>query len=197
MSKTHTSDEVAYRRGCIVAVSIFLGLLILGWVAIFFGMRWLEGLPKPKRDLKDLEVALSHYRTEYQAWPDIESLKRSESEPVQVQGSLLSALLGEPSELNPKGIKFTKFRQASKGVSGLTKVGETLVLHDAWGSPYWLMLDVDHENRIPNPELFPDVIADPRMTSRAPTMLSTTCLLFSSGPDRDPKTWTDNIASWR
>ena len=151
----------------------------------------------PKRGLKDLQLALRHYRYEYESWPEIDSLKNSELQPVQIRGKLLQALLGEVSDLNPKGISFFEFRQAAEGVSGLTGEGETLALHDPWGSCYWLMLDTNQDDRIPNPELFSDAITDPRIKIRAPAFLSTSTASFSSGPDKDPKTWLDNAPSWR
>ncbi len=167
------------------------------FISAWFFASWAEALPKPRRDMNDLKVAFSHYRVEYDSWPEIEALKNSESKPVPIRGKLLQALLGEVSELNPKGISFVRFRQAAQGVSGLAFEGDTIALHDAWGNCYWLMVDSNHDNRIPNPELFSDAITDPRIKLRAPKLISASVCLFSSGPDKDPKTWLDNACSWR
>jgi hypothetical protein len=189
-------SQISGLRGCLLLLAALMGFIALGWVVIFFAMQWLEGLPKPKRDMSDLKVAYNHYRTEYGAWPDIESLHHSESTPIQLRGNLLNALLGDVSKFNPRGIKFVEFRHASKGISGLADEGETLALHDAWGCCYWVMIDANGDNRIPNPELFPGAVCDPRIRMRSQEFLSASCVLFSSGPDRDPKTWTDNSVSW-
>jgi hypothetical protein len=178
----------------LICLCVFIGTLVIGWILIVAAQAWHRWQPKPKEDFYVLNFALVHFKAEYNQWPDEPSLAQSESIPVRVCGNLLQALLGTTRD-NPRGIKFTEFRNASPGISGVTDEGETLALHDAWGTCYYLMADISGDSRIPNPEHFPDAIIEPKLKRRSPTSLPASSLLFSAGPDRDPRTWADNITS--
>jgi len=48
------------------------------------------------------------------------------------------------------------------------------------------------------PDAEPGKIANPETKAKhMPTMLPVDIILYSSGPDLDPKTWQDNVCSWR
>jgi hypothetical protein len=174
-----------------------IGLMLLGpMIVVFFHQRIDEKIEPSKDDMKMLRVYLGHFRTEYNHWPDEPSLAQSEATPVKVRGNLLQALLGTTRD-NPHGIKFADFRNASPGISGLADEGETTALHDAWGTCYYLMADINSDGNIPNPEHFPDAVIEPKLQRSTPPFLPASSLLFSAGPDRDPRTWADNITSWR
>lgn len=146
-----------------------------------------------KEMLKDVQVALGHYRAEYGKWPEDPALAGADSAPVRVRGRVLEALLGS----NPRGIKFADFREAKPGWPGLAMESGVQALHDYWGTCYFMMLDLKSENRMPNPELMADAVTPSKISAKAPKFLPVNTLLFSAGPDRDPNTWADNICSWR
>ena len=68
-------------------------------------------------------------------------------------------------------------------------------LVDGWGSRYFVVVDVDDDGKLANPEAA--VWLEKRGDKDAPAVLPVSIVVFSAGPDRDPETWTDNIASWR
>jgi len=72
--------------------------------------------------------------------------------------------------------------------NGLWQDGEEWVLSDLWGEPYYIVLDTNEDNMIANPNL-----GAAKSLSQIPARI----IIYSSGKDRDPKTWHDNICSWR
>ena len=149
--------------------------------------------------MKDLQVSMGHFKTEYLRPP----VPPSETQFLRTDGVLLQALLGQDKESNPRGIKFIDLPIARDGQSGLTgmkgneqtiPVNTTLI--DLWGEKFYLLIEADGDNRIPNPERRPEAIYK-RQASAPEFLNSSTAIIFSSGPDRDPKTWDDNICSWR
>ena len=115
---------------------------------------------------------------------------------------MLPALAGEEvGGLNPRKIKFIDFLVAKARKHGLWQDGDEYVLSDLWGEPYYIVLDTNGDNVITNPEFGADQ-SDPKYAEKcrnspAPPTLPSRVLIYSSGKDRDPKTWSDNICSWR
>lgn len=201
MNKAASNSSNPFWKGCgltlfVLAVVMLIGPSLAGLLLAILHPRNVEEIRRVKDDMRMLRVNLGHFRTEYNHWPDEPSLAQSESIPVRVRGNFLQALLGTTRD-NPRGIIFAEFRTASPGISGLADEGEATALHDAWGTCYYLMADTNGDSHIPNPEHFPDAIIDPKLQRRSPAALPASSLLFSAGPDRDPKTWADNITSWR
>ncbi|MDI1311789.1 hypothetical protein [Prosthecobacter sp.] len=119
---------------------------------------------------------------------------------LRTRGPILPALLGQDPTLNPKDIKFIDFPAAPNRKDGLWQDGTEWVLSDLWGESYYIILDTNGDGKITNPEFRPDPPA-PKDAQQAPKhplpeTLPQKVLIYSSGPDRDPKTWTDNIRSW-
>ncbi|TDU72765.1 hypothetical protein EI77_01230 [Prosthecobacter fusiformis] len=146
---------------------------------------------KTKATMKDVQVALGHYRTEYGAFP---TLVPGSSKDVQTRssGDLIVALLGEDEKTNPRLIKFLAVPVAKNGKKGLLTVGTERQLTDAWGERYHILLDADLDNHIANPEAKPG-----NVSTKIPPTIAASVIIYSSGPDRDPNTWEDNICSWR
>lgn len=69
-------------------------------------------------------------------------------------------------------------------------------MHDIWGSCYFLMLDMNGDGQVKNPERLPGAVPNPRAKPLG-EFLPMRKAIFSAGPDRDPNTWADNITSWR
>ncbi|GEP44929.1 hypothetical protein [Brevifollis gellanilyticus] len=143
--------------------------------------------------MRDLQVALGHYRTEYNTWPDDPALATSDDVPAKVRGPLMDALLGN----NPRSIMFFNPTNAEPGHSpGLVKEAGVSAMHDVWGSSYFLMLDMNGDGQVKNPERLPGAVPNPRAKPLG-EFLPMLKAAFSAGPDRDPNTWADNITTWR
>jgi hypothetical protein len=186
-------------------VRLVLGFaLFIVLVAIFDSLYWDHRHQLPYRQvaakatLKDLEVSLKHFKTEYGELP----IKPNESQIIRTEGTLLLSLLGEKTAANPRGIKFLDAPIARYGKSGMIHLDPEVqsitpetALVDPWGERYYLLLESTGDEHIPNPERLPG--ATGKATQRAPESIPASSAIFSSGPDKDPKTWDDNVCSWR
>jgi len=175
-------------------------LLLIVFYAMFW-MKW-QGISHQKiytkSTLKDIQLALSHFKIEYGGLP----IKPDESQLLRTEGTLLLSLMGEETATNPRGIKFVDLPIARKGKSGLINfdpkvqpLSSDTALVDLWGERYYLMFESTNDGRIPNPEHLPGTSG--RAALRAPEFIPASSLIFSSGPDKNPSTWDDNICSWR
>ncbi len=151
-----------------------------------------------KSIMKDIQVALGHFKTEYGELP----IKPDESQMLRTEGTLLLSLYGEEAATNPRGIKFVDLPIARKGKYGLINLDPEVksitpntALVDAWGERYYLLLESTGDNRIPSPERLPG--ATGKVLRYAQEFIPASSLILSSGPDKNPSTWDDNICSWR
>lgn len=162
-----------------------------------------------KAVMKDLQVAVGHYRTEYNRFPvDLSgSTGGDDIDPILTNGTtnfinVLMAMTNpsDPSNMNPRGIKFIDLQIAKNGSSfgiidpsGGTGNGGNVRLVDVWGMPYYVMLDTNLDNRIQNPDASN---VDQRISSRAPQYLPASTGVQCLGPDKIRNT-KDDIVSWR
>ncbi len=161
-----------------------------------------------KATMKDLQVAIGHYRTEYNRFP----VKLSgasggqDMDPLFTNGSnsiitvLMAGKSADPSSnMNSRNIKFIDLPYAKNGTSfGLVDPsggsgGADLKLFDIWGMPYRILLDTNYDNRIVNPDA---TNIDKRISSRAPQYISSSSAIHCYGPDKIINT-KDDIVSWR
>jgi len=167
---------------------------------------------KIKTVLKDIQVAIGHYRTEYNRFPiDPESGGTggdSDIEPFLTDGTvqpMINILMsnvdtsGGSTNMNPRQIKFLDLpfaRNNQFGIidpSGGTGDGSPVQLVDSWGLPYTVLLDTNFDNRIANPDKNSN---DQLISSQAPEFLNSSSAIYSFGPDRQENT-KDDIVSWR
>tara|TARA_R110002049_G_scaffold72292_2_gene186505 strand:+ start:377 stop:871 length:495 start_codon:yes stop_codon:yes gene_type:complete len=154
---------------------------------------------RSRATVNDLQVALKSFQTEYARWPA--DLERLPSEmPVRLPSGVVETLLAETgrfsSEDNPRAFRFIELPLARQGKGGVIEtVDGVLDLVDRWGSRYFVVVDVDEDGKVANPEAA--VSLEKRGDKDAPAVLPVSIVIFSAGPDREPETWTDNIASWR
>jgi hypothetical protein len=176
-------------------ISLILLLLVVGWflLATAFKSRGAHLNHRTMVDLKDIQVDIGHYRTEYNAFPAEPTLGNADTVPIKLRGPVLEHLLGS----NPRQIKFVDIGVAKPGGSGLAMEDGMPAWHDRWGTCYFIMLDLKAQNRMPNPAFMAGAITPRRTLSTAPKLIPASTLVFSAGPDRDPNTWADNITSWR
>jgi prepilin-type N-terminal cleavage/methylation domain-containing protein len=162
-----------------------------------------------KATMKDIQVAIGHYRTEYNRFPInmAGSTSGNDMDPIITNGSnqFVNILMGmtNPSEspnLNIRKLKFIDLPFAKNGQSfgvidpsGGAGTGAPLQLVDLWGQPYRVMLDTNYDNRLLNPDASN---VDQRISGRAPQFLNATSAIHSTGPDRILNT-KDDVVSWR
>jgi prepilin-type N-terminal cleavage/methylation domain-containing protein len=147
--------------------------------------------------IKDLQVAIKGYQTEYNRYP---SPPGGSEAPVQTTaGDLISTLLASdsqqaPGKLNPRGIKFIDLPVAKNEKGGLVGASaDDYTLVDEWGNPYTVIMDTNGDEKIENPDVGN---ADSKISSGAPPQLPFGVAVYSNGPDGDDKT-KDDITSWR
>mgnify|MGYP000947957304 CR=1 FL=1 len=150
------------------------------------------GVIRTQSILQGAIAALKAYQTEYNRLPletldnkDAPQLQRSRG--IVLRALTMDKLTEDAAKLNPRVIKFYEppLSKNQKGGLYYDDKGEP-VLVDAWGEPFYFMLELNGNGVLPNPD------PDPK----EPRELSTRIIIFSSGPDRDPTTWKDNIKSW-
>ncbi len=148
-----------------------------------------------KTMLTDVELAVNQYFTDYNRMP----VAGQSEEPLRLnQGTdLLTVLLGDvsgPGSANPAGKPYLTPRPARNGRGGLLEPGgmpPSLV--DRWGNPFYIVMDMNFDGRIPNPDASN---RDAGISSQAPPHLRMRVAVFSSGPDGEKGT-RDDVVSWR
>ena len=202
--RTHRMDGCACLGKCLLAAG-----------AVVLGLLWLMNMhqsscPQASDSLRlrvkgviaDLRAALLSYETDFHRFPIQENGKSTEDAVTRSRGILLQVLLGENiSMLNPREVRYAEFPTAQEPKRGLWQDGTEWVLSDHWGEPYYIILDTNDDLEIANPE-FGASTSDPKQAEfdrkyPPPIKLPLTMAIYSSGPDRDPKTWKDNVCSWR
>jgi len=144
------------------------------------------------RLVKDVQVAINNWNTEYDALPLVGGEVLTEDIEIEMKGELLTALLGEPVAGNERGITFFA-DPPSKGTRGLVEQDGVVRLLDQWGTPVRVLFDGDHDNKVANPDV---KNADEAIRSGAPPQLRTLVAVFSAGKDGVFFT-KDDVVSWR
>ncbi|MEN3943256.1 prepilin-type N-terminal cleavage/methylation domain-containing protein [Prosthecobacter sp. SYSU 5D2] len=191
----------------IVIIAILVGLAVPAYNTVMGKAQTL----KIKATLKDIQVAVGHYRTEYNRFPiDPNDLGGGESdiEPFLTDGSthptinILMANVdtsGASTNMNPKQIKFLDLPFARNNMFGIidpsggANDGTPVQLVDTWGLPYKMLMDTNYDNRLENPD---KSNLDQNISGRAPQFLNSSTAIYSFGPDKSEFT-KDDITSWR
>ena len=148
----------------------------------------------------EIQSAYEAYRKEYGHWPAFLGRLANHDELHRSSGAFIQLLVGHSGPENPKAIRFLDYHLARNGVFGLIDddsdgtYPENIRIVDAWGEAYYVVIDVNDDGEVSNPEA---TVKSNWFTSPRPKTLRTRVATYSSGPDRDPKTWEDNITSWR
>lgn len=147
-----------------------------------FGLRSRTDAVKVKATLKDLRMGFQYFDMEYKAFP-IPPPPSAGDASIRSEGVVIQALIHKEDPFNPRDIKFLDVPYAKDGKGGLVGNGKASQLTDAWGEMYYLILDMNKDGKVIDPE-------------EGSKTLDVPIAVYSSGPDRDPKTWADNIRSW-
>jgi len=184
-------------KGILSGVSI----IVLGFACLFIMrdcMMWAPkgdgGILRAKVVIRDIKISIESFKIEYDVYPI--SVTNADDNHLRSRGSLIDELcLSDNAKLNLKRIKFIDPPMARGCNHGLWQDGSE------WGEPYHIILDTNEDKQITNPEFGADQ-SDPKYAAKCryippPPTLPAEVIIYSSGPDRDPKTWHDNICSWR
>jgi len=213
--KTPPLPTSLHRRGftlieLLVVIVIIAILASLAIPATNLVMRKANEL-KIKTTMKDIEVAVGHYRTEYNRFPinpDDAGSGDTDLEPFLTDGTsqpMINILMnnvdtsGGSTNMNPRGIKFLDLPMAKNNLFGIIDPsggsgdGSPVQLVDNWGLPYMVALDTNYDNRIQNPDKNSN---DQVISTAAPEYLGRSVAVYSYGADRTEFT-KDDIVSWR
>ncbi len=197
--KTHRRLSSATRGFTLIELLVVIGIIaILASLAFPVTQAVLQRAYKLKAQatVKDIQVAINNYITEYNRLPQ----QSSAEAPVMTDQSsnLVSVLMGEDSasgqnSLNPRGIVFLNANMAKNNRGGLVDNGGQLSLIDNWGKPYYVLMDGNYDNKVANPDVQNQ---DQNVSRGAPPQLRTRVAVYSLGPDGREGT-KDDIVSWR
>ena len=188
--KTKTSSN-----GCvIIAILVLVFAMLATLVSPIPGCYMVPRNPKQlqaRAAMKGTQLAIRGHQTEYLPSISLKEFWKSEKEAIASEGEILKVLMAENERLNPRNIRYydppALRKQSSKhGGTVLNEKGE-LRLVDHLGNPFWIVMDLDGDGRIPNP----DPGADAEMK-----IILAPLILYSSGDDGNPDTWKDNLKSW-
>jgi hypothetical protein len=181
--------RAAMNIGVMLMVGAVLAFLLLAVNATEEESSHSANVTQAKALMHGMSVALEAYRTEYNQMPFITLPEEEDKHWQRSQGPLMQTLFGKDLKINPRAIRFYEPPPARDHRSGAynNAKGEP-VLADPWGEPFYVILDLEGDGRVPNP--------DPR-THAAQPFLNKSVILFSAGPDHDPNTWEDNVVSWK
>lgn len=211
MKTQHPSSRLAQAGFTLVELLVVIVIIaILASLAVPVTNKVMENANKLriKATMKDLQVAIGNYRTEYNRFP-IDMTGNSggdDIDPIPTDGSnsIITTLMAAGSadasnNMNRRNIKFIDLPYAKNGASfGIVDSsggsgGADLKLVDIWGMPYRVLLDTNYDNRISNPDASN---VDQMIASRAPQYLSSSTGVHCYGPDKIVNT-KDDIVSWR
>jgi hypothetical protein len=186
-------------RRCVV----MLGLMLVALPGLTSCMKFIYGTTASSTAvaIKHLQIGITAFEMDSAHFPIPKSDWHGPDVSLRTRGPIVPALLGQDATLNPKDVKFIDFPNAVAHKNGLWQDGAEWVISDQWGEPYYIVLDTNGDGKIANPE-FGAEQSDAEYAKRCrmlppPATLPLKVLIYSSGPDRDPKTWEDNVCSWR
>jgi prepilin-type N-terminal cleavage/methylation domain-containing protein len=145
--------------------------------------------------LKDIVLGIKNYQVEYNRYPVTGNDKAETPRLTDSSNDLIDVLLGgNPNKLNPRKQAFMEPPLASKnGVGGLTGAEGSYSLTDTWGNPFNVIMDLNYDNRIANPDRNND---DSSVSANAPQDIPVGVIAYSLGEDKKDNT-KDDVVSWR
>jgi prepilin-type N-terminal cleavage/methylation domain-containing protein len=179
----------------LVVISIIAGLAALAMPAISGAMKSAKKV-KSQAALKDLVLGIKNYQVEYNRYP-MAGNSRSENPVETSEGSqILDILLGDPdnsTRMNPRKQAFIEPPMGKNGIGGLIGTDGSYGLMDTYGNPYWIVMDMNYDNRIRNPDAQNQ---DSAVSTGAPQNLPMGAIAYSLGEDKEEGT-KDDVVSWR
>lgn len=192
-----TSHRLIASRGfTLIELLIVVGIIgILAGLAVPAANGVLKKAKKVRTQaaLKDIQLGIKNYQVEYNRYPARGG--STSEEPVKLtEGSeLLKVLLGEEKTLNPREIKYIDPPIGKGGSGGLSGSEGSYGLYDFYGSPYEVIMDLNYDNKIRNPDMSNE---DSTVSKGAPPNLPIGVGVYSLGEDKKIST-KDDVVSWR
>lgn len=144
--------------------------------------------------LKDLTVGIKDYQVEYSRYPVPSGYSSETPVPLSQGSGVLKVLLGANEQgMNTRGRVFIEPPPAKNGAGGLTGDQGSYGYMDMWGEPYYIVMDVNYDNRIQNPDV---ANMDRDIANGSPQQLITGVIAYSLGEDKKVNT-KDDVVSWR
>ena len=176
-----------------IAIALAVPALLLGLILPFFppaahrpGTAAFRST-QTHRLTQEVVNAIKAFYVEYSTYPLADSFDSDEAALWRTDAAFCAALTGRDTALNPRKIAFLPLlnRATDSRRGGLISTASGDAIVDAWGELLYVRLDTDFSGEQANP--------DPAGKERT---LAQGVLVFSSGPDKDPSTWKDNVTSW-
>jgi hypothetical protein len=144
--------------------------------------------------IRDIVTGLKQYQVDYGRFPRPAGQASEDVLDLDAGSAVLKVLLGEnPQGLNPKAERYLEPKIGKAGAGGLIGAGDDYSLVDPWGQPYHVILDLNYDGRVANPDTQNE---DSAIAGEALAQLPMSVLVFSSGPDKRLYT-RDDVVSWR
>jgi prepilin-type N-terminal cleavage/methylation domain-containing protein len=144
--------------------------------------------------LKDLVLGVKNYQVEYNRYPTAGNSKSETPMALEQGNQVLQVLLGEnPNRMNPRKQAFIEPPMGKNNVGGLVGSSGNYGLMDFWGQPYYMVMDLNYDNKIANPDARND---DQGVARGASPQLPMGAIAFSYGEDKKENT-KDDVVSWR
>lgn len=176
----------------LIVVSI-IGVLTAVALPVFTSVLTKTRITVTKASVTWLKTAVGSYQTEYGRLPT--NLTGADAT-IETDGSdpIVFVLLGQTQDgLNSHGTNFFDSKIATGRRNGVMLDSSTASLYDSWGNPVHVLLDVDGDHFLDNPDV---TNADSSISSGASSLLPADVAVFSNGPDGKPGT-RDDVVSWR
>lgn len=188
---------VSRRAFTLIELLVVIGIIgILAALAVPAATGVMKRAKKVKTaaTLKDLQLGIKNYQVEYGRYPARPGTTSEEPTQLTEGNILLSVLLGNNDDkLNPREIVYIEPPVAKNGIGGLTGTEGSYGLADTWGTPYEVIMDLNYDNRISNPDTRN---SDSTVSDGAPANLPVGVAVYSLGEDKKPNTG-DDVVSWR
>jgi prepilin-type N-terminal cleavage/methylation domain-containing protein len=139
--------------------------------------------------------AIDEFHKDYDRMPEPMSATKDTDcqSDTSAEEGLVWTLLGEDITQNSKkmnylgDIKDAKTFQ-EKRVNGMYRTDESAALYDPWGNYYKVTIDLDHNDKIDNPNQEELNGGSPELRKNA--------IVYTAGKDLKEETWKDNVSSW-
>ena len=189
--------HIASRGFTLIELLIVVGIIgILASLAVPAATGVMKKAKKVRTQaaLKDVQLGVKNYQVEYNRYPARAGSTSEEPQKLTEGSILLSTLMGKNEQnLNPRAIQYIDPPIGKNGSGGLTGNEGSYGLYDFFGSPYEVIMDLNYDNKIRNPDASNE---DRTISQDAPTNLPIGVAVYSLGEDKKLNT-KDDVASWR